>query len=141
MLECNNAPVLAIWDDLVRVRGNGWETITLPHGARLRLARDMAGVRVHVDGLELPGVEPQLLLAITPGESRNRWGVNGGAGLRIGGRVAVIAEARAFYFGSYNLRLELDQSLPGVSDLFAGLPAIRFRPIVVNAQTGLSFRF
>lgn len=53
VLECNNAPVLAIWDDLVRVRGNGWETITLPHGARLRLARDMAGVRVHVDGLEV----------------------------------------------------------------------------------------
>lgn len=53
VLECNNAPVLAIWDDLVRVRGNGWETITLPHGAKLRVAKNMAGVRVRVDGLEV----------------------------------------------------------------------------------------
>lgn len=50
---CDRAPVLVIWDDLIRVRGAGWETVTMPHGARLRIARNMGGVRVRVDGLEV----------------------------------------------------------------------------------------
>ena len=50
--ECPPA-VLVVWDDLLRVSGPGWEEITLPHGSRLRIARDMANARVIFDGLEV----------------------------------------------------------------------------------------
>ena len=50
---CSRSPVIAIWDDLIRVRGAGWETVIMPHGATLRIARDVRGVRVRVDGLEV----------------------------------------------------------------------------------------
>ena len=46
-------PVIAVWDDLIRVSGAGWEEITLPHGARLRIARNMNNVRVILDGLSV----------------------------------------------------------------------------------------
>ena len=52
-LGCSQAPVLVIWDDLIRVHGGGWETATMPHGAVLRIARNMVGVRVHVEGLDV----------------------------------------------------------------------------------------
>lgn len=51
--SCSNAPVLVVWDDLIKVHGNGWETATMPHGAILRIARNMAGVRVHIEGLDV----------------------------------------------------------------------------------------
>jgi hypothetical protein len=39
--------------------------------------------------------------ACRPGESEQRLGLNGGAGLRIGGsRVALMAEVRVFYFNA-----------------------------------------
>lgn len=50
---CSRSPVIAIWDDLIRVRGGGWETVVMPHGAKLRIARDVTGVRVRVEGLEV----------------------------------------------------------------------------------------
>ena len=50
---CSNAPVLVIWDDLVRVSGSGWQEVRMPHGAKLRIARNMTGVLVKVDGLEV----------------------------------------------------------------------------------------
>lgn len=50
---CAHSPVLAVWDDLVRVHGAGWETVTMPHGATLRLVRNAAGSRVHIDGLDV----------------------------------------------------------------------------------------
>jgi dolichyl-phosphate-mannose-protein mannosyltransferase len=46
-------PVIAVWDDLIRVSGAGWEEMTMPHGAKLRVARNMDGVRVVIDGLSL----------------------------------------------------------------------------------------
>jgi hypothetical protein len=45
--------VLAVWDDLIRVSGNGWETLTMPHGAKLRVARNMNNVKVIIDGLSV----------------------------------------------------------------------------------------
>lgn len=51
--ECSHAPILVVWDDLLRVRGNGWEEVRMPHGATLRIARSMGGVLVKVDGLEI----------------------------------------------------------------------------------------
>ena len=50
---CANSPVLAVWDDLIRVHGDGWETITMPHGATLRIARNATGARVRIDGLDV----------------------------------------------------------------------------------------
>jgi hypothetical protein len=42
-----------VWDDLLRVSGAGWQEFRMPHGARLRVARDVAGVRVRLDGMEV----------------------------------------------------------------------------------------
>ena len=50
---CDNAAVLVVWDDLIKVHGNGWQTATMPHGAILRIARDMAGVHIRIDGLDV----------------------------------------------------------------------------------------
>ena len=58
---CNSAgdvcrdrdPVIAVWDDLVRVSGSGWQEITMPHGAKLRVARNMNNVTVIIDGLSV----------------------------------------------------------------------------------------
>jgi hypothetical protein len=45
---------IAVWDDLVRVGGSGWQEIRLPHGAKLRVARDLApSVSVVIDGLSV----------------------------------------------------------------------------------------
>ncbi len=43
--------VIAVWDDLVRVSGSGWEELRMPHGAKLRIARNMNNVKVIIDGL------------------------------------------------------------------------------------------
>ena len=50
---CSHAPILVVWDDLIRVRGAGWETVRMRHGATLRIARDVGGVLVKVSGLEV----------------------------------------------------------------------------------------
>jgi len=46
-------PVIAVWDDLIRVSGSGWEEITMPHGAKLRVARNMNNIKVIIDGLSV----------------------------------------------------------------------------------------
>jgi hypothetical protein len=46
-------PVLAVWDDMIRVSGAGWETITMPHGAKLRVARNVNNVKLVIDGLSV----------------------------------------------------------------------------------------
>lgn len=53
LAECSSVPVIVVWDDLVRVRGAGWEEFRMPHGAKLRIARDVGGVRVRLAGLEV----------------------------------------------------------------------------------------
>jgi len=58
---CNSAgdvchdrdPVIAVWDDLIRVSGSGWEVVTMPHGATLRIARNVNNVKVIIDGLSV----------------------------------------------------------------------------------------
>jgi hypothetical protein len=50
---CADSPVLTVWDDLVRVRGDGWQEVRMPHGAKLRIARNAAGMHVRIDGLEV----------------------------------------------------------------------------------------
>jgi hypothetical protein len=46
-------PVIAVWDDLIRVSGPGWEELTMPHGAKLRVARHMNNVKIVIDGLSV----------------------------------------------------------------------------------------
>jgi hypothetical protein len=55
---CAHSPVLAVWDDLLRVHGPGWQTVVMPHGATLRIARNTALVQVHIDGLDVTISEP-----------------------------------------------------------------------------------
>ncbi len=89
------------------------------------------------------GVEPRLRLRIAPGESGHRLGVNAGAGLRAGGgRVAVMGEVRAFFFREYELLFDVEGAPEILVDpLVDAIDVIRFRPIIVNAQVGLVFRF
>ena len=97
---------------------------------------DIAGLTV------LQGAAPRLRLRAAPGESGHRIGLNGGAGLRIGGdRVALMAEVRGFYFRDYELRFELEDAPDFVEALLENVDAIRFQPIIVNAQAGLVFKF
>jgi hypothetical protein len=100
-------------------------------------------VPLEVDAPQLPplGFDAGLRLRATPGQSEHRWGVNGGAGLRIGGRVALIGEVRAFYFRDYELRFGTTSGPDLLDDLLAEADAVRFEPVFFNAQVGLSFRF
>jgi hypothetical protein len=101
-----------------------------------------APLSAEIGGFPVAGGTARVRLAVAPGESTRRAGLNGGLGLRIGGsRIAVIGEVRAFYFGDYELRFEVDDAPDVVQDLLDGIEPIRFKPIIVNAQAGLVFRF
>ena len=99
------------------------------------LAVDAPGI------LGLPEFDTKLRLRASPGQSGHRLGVNGGAGVRLGGRVALMAEVRGFYFGEYDLRFSSEAGDDLVDDLLAQAVTVSFRPVFVNAQMGLTFRF
>jgi hypothetical protein len=82
-----------------------------------------------------------LILRATPGQAEHRFGVNGGAGLRVGGRVALMAEVRAFYFREYELRFATDDGPEILEALLEDLAPVRFEPVFVNAHVGLVFKF
>ena len=99
-------------------------------------------LRLEVPGIPpLPGFDPRLTLVAVPGQSDHRWGVNGGAGLRIGGRVALVGEVRVFYFREYELRFDAENGFDILDELLDSLPPVRFEPVFVNAQAGVTFRF
>ena len=100
-------------------------------------------VPLSVQAPDLPalGFDAALTLRAVPGESEHRFGINGGAGLRIGGRVALIGEVRGFYFPDYELQFASANGPPLLDELLAEADAVRFTPVFVNAQVGLSFRF
>jgi hypothetical protein len=99
-------------------------------------------LRIEVAGIPTPpGFDPKLTLRAVPGESEHRWGLNGGAGLRIGGPVALIGEVRVFYFREYELRFEGETGLEILNELLSNLAVVRFDPVFVNAQVGVTFRF
>jgi len=102
-----------------------------------------APVFLEVGGIPVvPGLAPRLQLRTVSGESARRIGVNGGAGLRIGGsRVALLAEVRAFYFREVELRFGVEDAPDFVSALLESAGPVRFEPIIVNAQAGLVFKF
>ena len=97
---------------------------------------------VQIAGIPIvPGFEPRLRLIAAPGESEHRVGLNGGLGLRIGGRVALQGEARVFYFREHELRFDLDDAPEFVEAFLDSLDSVRFDPIIVNAQVGLVVKF
>lgn len=97
---------------------------------------------VDVGGISLPGASPRVRLRAAPGESDHRFGLNGGAGLRVGGsRVAVMGEVRVFYFQDYRLRFGVDGAPDELNDVLDDLAPISFDPVIVNAQAGLVLRF
>ena len=99
-------------------------------------------LRVDAPGIPgLPAFDPRLTLRAVPGQSGHRWGVNGGAGLRVGGRVALVGEVRVFYFREYELQFATEDGVDFLDELLAGLAPVRFEPIFVNAQVGVTFKF
>jgi hypothetical protein len=98
-------------------------------------------LRVEVPGAPPLPFNPTLTLRAVPGQSDDRWGVNGGAGLRIGGRVALMGEVRVFYFRNYELRFGAENSPAILDQLLDGLAPVDFDPVFVNAQAGVTFRF
>jgi hypothetical protein len=100
-------------------------------------------VPLSVQASDLPALafDAALTLRGVPGESEHRLGINGGAGIRIGGRVALTGEVRAFYFRDYELRFGSANGPELLDDLLAEADGVRFTPVFVNAQAGVSFRF
>jgi hypothetical protein len=90
----------------------------------------------------LPTVDPRITLVATPDQSSDRWGLNAGAGIRIGaGRLAFLGEARFFYFGDYQLRFAAVDPLPFLPELAESISTFRFEPVFLNAQAGIVIRF
>jgi hypothetical protein len=99
-------------------------------------------LRVEFPGIPAPpAFDPKLTLRAVPTQSDHHWGVNGGAGLRIGGRVALMGEVRVFYFREHELRFGTENGLGILDALLAGLAPVRFDLAFVNAQAGVTFRF
>jgi len=96
---------------------------------------------VQAPSLPALGFDAALTLRAVPGESGHRFGVNGGAGVRIGGRIAVVGEVRGFYFPDYELQFASVNGPDLLDDLLAEADPVRFSPVFVNAQVGISFRF
>lgn len=100
-------------------------------------------VPLNVDAPQLPplGFDAALTLRATPGQSQHRFGVNGGAGVRVGGRVALVGEVRAFYFREYELGFGSVDGPDLLDELLAEAAPVRFKPVFVNAQVGIAIRF
>ena len=105
--------------------------------------RGAVPITVAVSGISVaPGIAPQLRVAVGPGESGSRFGVNGGAGVRIGGsHLALMAEARAFYFKDYALTFSVADAPAVLNELLGNIEPVGFRPVIVNAQAGLVLKF
>jgi hypothetical protein len=93
----------------------------------------------------LPNASGRLRLVALPTQSEHRFGVNGGAGIRIGfgGNVALMAEARAFAFKEYDLIFELATSppVPFTDELIEAIGPIEFTPIYFQAGAGIVILF
>ena len=129
-----------------RVRTRGRTAFVASAGLSYLPQIDISGsIPVTVDAPDLssilPSADAAVTLRATPGQSQHRFGVNGGAGVRIGGRVAFTAEVRGFYFREFELSLTRASGTELLDSLLSGADAIRFSPVFVNAQIGLAWRF
>jgi hypothetical protein len=100
-------------------------------------------VTVEAPGILSPSsVNARVQLIATPGEREHRWGLNGGAGVRLGGdHLALLVEARLFYFRAFDLELAGVDGPDFLNAVVDGIPPVRFEPIIVNAHAGIVFRF
>lgn len=99
-------------------------------------------VAVELGNTMVSGGNARLHLIAAPDEPEHRWGINGGAGLRIGGRhVALMADARVFYFREFELRFAALEGPDLLNAVVTGISVVRFEPVLVNAQAGIVFRF
>jgi hypothetical protein len=141
-LDADRIPLLSV---NARIRTPGSVALVASGGLTYLSSISVTGsipVRLEIPGIPLPpSFAPRLTLRAVPGQSEHRWGVNGGAGLRIGGRVALMGEVRVFYFREYELRFEAGEGLEFLDELLAGLASVRFDPVFVNAQVGVTFKF
>jgi len=89
--------------------------------------------------------------ALVPQEGESRWGANAGGGLQLGlgPRVALVAEARFFYFGERTYdwsAVPTDRFLAGLEQRLLDatkqrLPAVKFKPQFFQATGGVSISF
>lgn len=96
---------------------------------------------VEASGVTIPSLDATLTLRATPEQAGHRIGINGGAGVRLGGRAALVAEVRAFYFRDYRLRFATANGPLLLDELLQDVAPVRFTPVFVNAQAGLTIRF
>jgi len=93
----------------------------------------------------LPGSSGNLRLVALPTQSDHSFGLNGGAGIRVGlgANVSLMAEARGFLFREYELGFELTTtpSVPGTGDLIEGIEVIQFKPVYFQAAAGIVILF
>jgi hypothetical protein len=134
---------LKLWSFNLRIRTPGPVGLVASGGLTFLPEFEVSGsVPVTVQDGPVAGSSAQLRLAVAPGESGSRRGVNAGAGLRIGGeRVALVAEGRVFYFREYELQILSEGDLPIFGDASTSFRPVQFRPLIVTAQAGLLFRF
>lgn len=140
-----DADRIPLWSANLRIRTPGPVALVASGGLSFLSGITVTGsipLRVEVPGVPAPpGFDPRLTLRAVPGQSEHRWGVNGGAGLRIGGRVALIGEMRVFYFRDYELRFEAVNGAEILDELVSHLSITRFEPVFINAQAGVTFKF
>jgi len=98
-------------------------------------------VEIRITGLPAFDTNTALRLRVSPTESSHRFGVNGGAGLRvkIAPGISIFGEGRLFYFKEYELTIDVDD--PRLQGFVGDIEQPRFRPVVVNAVGGLGFSF
>ena len=141
-LDSNRIKILSI---NARLRTPGVVSLVASGGFSLLPDVEFEGtvpVAVQAFGIPVSSDRLPLRLAVSRGSSNRRYGLNGGGGLRIGGRrVGVIGEVRVFYFKDYDLPFAADDAPGIVADLLDQIPAVTFDPIIVNAQAGLVLRF
>ena len=135
---------ISIWSVNARFRTPGPIGLTLSGGLSYLPEITVDGsVPLQVNAPQLPplGFDAELTLRAAPGQSGHRFGVNGGAGIRVGGRVALIGEVRGFYFRDYDLRFATSSGPELLDGLLAEADPVRFSPVFINAQAGIAFRF
>jgi len=101
---------------------------------------------LEIDGIgEVPGLVGRVRLEALPSQQQNRFGLNAGAGLRVrlGERVALLAEGRAFLFREYELGFGItsEPQVPGLDELLAQIEPVRFEPVFFHAAAGLVISF
>lgn len=141
-----DADRLKLWSANVRLRTPGRIALVASGGLSYLPAITIQGtlpVTVEAPGVLGPAtVNASLRLVGTPAETEHHWGVNGGAGFRIGSaRVALLAEVRAFYFREFELRFASPEGPDLLNAVLGGIAPVRFEPVIVNGQVGVVFRF